>query len=99
MATFLIGAAIAGKVASGFAVFGSTPVNRLAIGTGMVPRGEVGLIFVGLGTATGVLDSATDAALILMVIVTTFLAPILLRLVFAEPAAQSSLKSKPHAGG
>ncbi|WP_448561732.1 cation:proton antiporter [Trichothermofontia sp.] len=99
MATFLIIAAIAGKVAAGFSVFGSQPGNRLAIGTGMVPRGEVGLIFVGLGTSTGVLDAATDAALILMVITTTFLAPILLRLVFAEATSPASLESKPNTGG
>lgn len=99
MAAFLIVVAIAGKLAAGFAIFGSDPVNRLAIGTGMVPRGEVGLIFVGLGTATGVLDSATDAALILMVIVTTFLAPVLLRFVFTDTTAQANLKAKPDAGG
>lgn len=95
MAAFLIVVAIVGKVASGFAIFGSDPVNRLAIGTGMVPRGEVGLIFVGLGTATGALDSTTDAALILMIIATTFLAPVLLRFVFSGTSAQANLKVKP----
>ncbi len=99
MATFLIVVAIVGKLAAGFAIFGSDPVNRLAIGTGMVPRGEVGLIFVGLGTATGVLDSTTDAALILMVIATTFLAPVLLRFVFSDTSAPANLKVKPDAGG
>lgn len=93
IAIFLILAAIAGKVASGFTVSGSQ-LNQLAIGVGMIPRGEVGLVFVGLGTATGVLTKPVEAALILMVITTTLLSPILLRLMFsptrvAEPEIQS----------
>ena len=47
----------------------------------MMPRGEVGLIFLGLGTASGLLDPGLEAAILLMVIGTTFLAPVLLRLV------------------
>ena len=48
---------------------------------GMMPRGEVGLIFLGLGTASGLLSPGLEAAILLMVIGTTFLAPVLLRLV------------------
>ena len=50
----------------------------------MIPRGEVGLIFLGLGSQSGVFDPALEAAILLMVIGTTFLAPVLLRLVLAE---------------
>lgn len=82
VAIFLILVAILGKVIAGFLIFGQRGVNRLAIGTGMIPRGEVGLIFVGLGSSTGVLPKSLEVALILMVIATTFLAPPLLRLVF-----------------
>ncbi|NJL83024.1 MAG: cation:proton antiporter [Chloroflexaceae bacterium] len=82
IALFLIAVAIAGKLVTGFAVSGPEKLNPLAIGVGMIPRGEVGLVFVGLGTATGVLTKSVEAALILMVIATTLLAPILLRLVF-----------------
>jgi hypothetical protein len=51
----------------------------------MMPRGEVGLIFLGLGSQAGLLNSSLEAAILLMVIGTTFLAPILLRLVIKTP--------------
>lgn len=82
VAVFLILVAIVGKLIAGFLVFGQPGVNRLAIGTGMIPRGEVGLVFVGLGSSTGIVSKSLEVALILMVIATTFLAPPLLRLVF-----------------
>ena len=78
----LIVIAIAGKIIAGFVTFTERSVNRLAIGVGMIPRGEVGLVFAGLGAATGVLSESLDAALIVMVIVTTIIAPLLLKLVF-----------------
>jgi Kef-type K+ transport system membrane component KefB len=79
IATFLIAVAIIGKVVTGWAVFGQSGVNRLAIGVGMIPRGEVGLVFAGIGSASGVLDKPLEAAIIVMVILTTFLAPPLLQ--------------------
>jgi len=51
------------------------------VGLGMMPRGEVGLIFLGLGTSAKLLSPSLEAAILLMVIGTTFLAPVLLRLV------------------
>jgi Kef-type K+ transport system membrane component KefB len=84
IATFLILVAILGKVITGFTVFGNPNLNKLAIGVGMIPRGEVGLVFAGVGSASGALSEATEAAIIVMVISTTFIAPPLLRLVFKE---------------
>ena len=84
IATFLILVAILGKVITGFTVFGNPDINKLAIGVGMIPRGEVGLVFAGVGSASGALSEATEAAIIVMVIATTFVAPPLLRLVFKE---------------
>ncbi|MBD2774210.1 cation:proton antiporter [Iningainema tapete] len=89
MASFLILVAILGKVITGFTVFGQADINRLAIGVGMIPRGEVGLVFAGIGSASGILPSSLDAAIIVMVILTTFVAPPLLSLVFREPATVS----------
>jgi len=85
MATFLITVAIIGKVITGLSVFGQPGINRLAIGVGMIPRGEVGLVFAGVGAASGALSKPLGAAIIMMVILTTFLAPPLLRFVFPEP--------------
>ena len=91
MAMFLITVAILGKVVAGFTVL--TPgINRLAIGIGMIPRGEVGLVFAAVGSTTGALSESLEVAIIMMVILTTFLAPPLLRVVFQEPS-RDPLKS------
>lgn len=87
IAAFLIVVAIVGKVITGFTVFGQDQLNKLAIGVGMIPRGEVGLVFAGVGSASGALSESTEAAIIMMVILTTFIAPPFLRLVFKEPQA------------
>jgi Kef-type K+ transport system membrane component KefB len=50
---------------------------------GMIPRGEVGLVFAAIGAATGALSDSLNAAIIVMVILTTFLAPPLLRWAFS----------------
>jgi Kef-type K+ transport system membrane component KefB len=84
MALFLVAIAIIGKVVTGLGVFGQGNINRLAIGVGMIPRGEVGLVFLGIGSNTGVLSKPLEAAIIMMVILTTFLAPPLLKLVFPD---------------
>ena len=81
MAAFLLVVAIATKIASGWSYLSQEKTNRLVVGLGMMPRGEVGLIFLGLGTQAGLLDKPLEAAILLMVIGTTFLAPVLLRLV------------------
>jgi Kef-type K+ transport system membrane component KefB len=41
----------------------------------MVPRGEVGLVFAAIGRTLGVIDDSIFAAIALMVIVTTLIAP------------------------
>ncbi len=87
IATFLITVAIIGKVLAGFTVF-QEQTNRLGIGVGMIPRGEVGLVFAGVGAASGALSDSLQAAIIMMVILTTFVAPPLLRVVFREPAPE-----------
>jgi Kef-type K+ transport system membrane component KefB len=74
---------IAGKLVSGYSVgWGRQKLNHLAIGLGMIPRGEVGLIFAHLGLTRGILSSETYSAILIMVIATTFLAPPLLKPVF-----------------
>jgi Kef-type K+ transport system membrane component KefB len=76
--------AILGKQICSFGVV-ERGINRLAIGIGMVPRGEVGLIFAGIGatlmlpTATGVnepvINTSTFSAVVIMVVVTTLITP------------------------
>ena len=59
-------------------------LNRWAVGIGMIPRGEVGLIFADQGRrlTTGgkpVIDDATFSAIVFMVMITTLVAPPMLR--------------------
>ncbi len=57
--------------------------RRLVVGVGMVPRGEVGLIFADIGRRSGVLGDEVFGAVLLMVMVTTFIAPPALKALFA----------------
>lgn len=91
IAVFLIAVAIIGKVVTGWAVFGQPGINRLAIGVGMIPRGEVGLVFAGIGSASGVLGKPLEAAIIMMVILTTFIAPPLLQLALNSPKGNDGI--------
>jgi Kef-type K+ transport system membrane component KefB len=80
-AALLTAAAIFGKLACGLAAPPGT--SRLTIGLGMMPRGEVGLIFAGIGAklvldGRPVIDSGTYAAAVFMVVATTVLTPPLL---------------------
>lgn len=84
IAAFLVIVAIIGKVVTGFTIWGQPHLNKLAIGVGMIPRGEVGLVFAGVGAASGALSQSTEAAIIMMVILTTFIAPPWLRIAFKE---------------
>jgi len=79
-------AAIVGKQICGLGVL-ERGVDRLAIGVGMIPRGEVGLIFAGLGSTLmlrgqPVLAQTTFSALVLMIMLSTFITPPLLKAVF-----------------
>src|SRR6266851_544148 len=91
----LTAAALVGKQISSFAV-AERGLNRLAIGMGMIPRGEVGLIVAGIGATLtlpnksgvneAVINSATFGAVVIMVIITTLVTP---------PLLQSALARKP----
>lgn len=93
IASFLIVVAIIGKVITGWAVFGQPGINRWAIGVGMIPRGEVGLVFAGIGTASGVLDKPLEVSIIIMVILTTFLAPPFLRVAFGQSKEAATIEA------
>ena len=69
---------IVGKVAAGFVVW-KKGLNRTVIGVGMIPRGEVGLIFATIGLSSKLLTPGLYSAVALMVMLTTFVAPPLLR--------------------
>ena len=83
LATVLTVVAIIGKLVAGFGI-GRSPGDKLLIGIGMIPRGEVGLIFASIGLSKGILDDELYGALLLMVLVTTLITPPLLRLKLAK---------------
>lgn len=66
-----------GKFAAGFAAWGN--VRRAFIGAGMIPRGEVGLIFAQIGKQSGALPEPVFVAVVLAVFATTFVTPPLLK--------------------
>lgn len=70
----LIAAGIIGKLAAGFAPWWFKG-DKLFVGIGMVPRGEVGLIFAQMGLAAGAIAAGEYGALMLMVLATTFVTP------------------------
>ena len=96
-AAMLTIAAILGKQVCGLAVL-DRGVNRLAVGLGMIPRGEVGLIFAGIGATLmlpspagvnePVISASTFGAVVIMVIITTLVTP---------PSLKWSLGRKPRA--
>ncbi len=76
--------AIIGKIVAGLPA--GRGFDRLSIGLGMTPRGEVGLIFAGIGKGIGVVDDSVFSALVVMVMLTTLVTP---------PALKWSLQRKP----
>jgi len=75
----LIAIAIVGKVAAGFVAPGNFR-EKMSVGLSMMPRGEVGLIFAEFGRSFNAIDSVGYAVVVFVVAVTTFLAPILIKL-------------------
>jgi Kef-type K+ transport system membrane component KefB len=78
--TLLIGlgvtvAAFVGKIVAGYA---AGAVKRAVVGWGMVPRGEVGLIFAMVGNQLGVMSPQMFSVIIFMVITTTLVTPLVL---------------------
>jgi Kef-type K+ transport system membrane component KefB len=79
-------AGVIGKLFAGYGPFWFNG-NKLVVGVGMIPRGEVGLIFAQMGLSTGAFNDGMFTGVTLMVMVTTFLAPPLLkRLLSARPS-------------
>jgi Kef-type K+ transport system membrane component KefB len=95
----IIGIAILTKIIGcgvGSRLTGFNNRQSLRVGIGMISRGEVGLIVAGYGLAHQVISPEVFSVMIIMVLVTTMVTPLLLRLVFpkvgetlAEPVYES----------
>ena len=78
VALVLSAIAIVSKVGTALGVIGSRG-DKWTIGFGMLPRGEVGLIFASIGLSVGALSEELYGSLLVVVLVTTLIAPPLLR--------------------
>jgi len=87
IAMLLTAVAVASKLAAGLAVYQKV-VRRWVVGVGMVPRGEVGLIFAGAGLSAGVIGQDLYSALVVVVILTTFAAPPWLKALYRDKKAR-----------
>jgi Kef-type K+ transport system membrane component KefB len=67
--------AIFSKLACGWAFPSKEKFSRILIGVGMIPRGEVGLIFASVGKSIGVVDDRLYAIAVIVVITTTLVTP------------------------
>ena len=79
--------AVASKLVAGVAVY-QPGVRRWPVGVGMVPRGEVGLIFAGTGLTAGVIAEDLYSALVVVVMLTTFVAPPWLKALYAGESSR-----------
>jgi Kef-type K+ transport system membrane component KefB/glycine cleavage system regulatory protein len=77
-AAALLVVAVLGKLVSALGL-GRAPGDRLLVGVGMIPRGEVGLIFATIGLREHVFGEDVYGSLLLVVLVTTLMTPPLLR--------------------
>jgi Kef-type K+ transport system membrane component KefB len=91
----LILVGLAGKFAAGFVAWGR--VHRAFIGAGMIPRGEVGLVFASIGKTTGALPPPAFASVVIAVFATTLLAPPLLNLFGRRLGAKEADRETPPA--
>jgi Kef-type K+ transport system membrane component KefB len=75
--------AVVSKLVAGAVVY-QPGVRRWPVGVGMVPRGEVGLIFAGAGLGAGVIAEDLYSALVVVVMLTTFVAPPWLKALYRQ---------------
>jgi Kef-type K+ transport system membrane component KefB len=83
----LLVAAVAGKLFGALLLKESWPV-RWMIGTAMIPRGEVGLIFAELGRESGILSNETYAGMVIVIALTTLLPPFVMKWYYRRYGAQ-----------
>ncbi|MBP9828294.1 cation:proton antiporter [Patescibacteria group bacterium] len=81
--------AIATKLVAGLGAVGSG-TSPLVVGIGMIPRGEVGLIFAALGRKLGVFDENLFSALVIAIMITTFVTPPALAIFLKKKAVASA---------
>ena len=77
-------------------IFLRNRIQAQRIGIGMASRGEVGIVIAGIGYASGLIDSSSYAVLMAVIMVTTVVSPILLRLTSDSNEPSSPELKKPN---
>ena len=93
LALFIVAVAMISKLLGcGIGSFcaGFSQKDALRLGVGMASRGEVGLIVATVGLNTGLIGSSIFASVVLMVLVTTLLTPVLLRMLYPREEIQKT---------
>lgn len=86
--------AVVGKIVGcgvGALALGFTPPESLRVGVGMISRGEVGLIIASYGLSRGIIDGTIFAEMVLMVLLTTLITPVGLKLVFPRASLEKTI--------
>ena len=65
-------------------------MRRSVIGVGMIPRGEVSLIFAQIGFASGLLSQGLFGSITIMVVITAFVTPLLLRRILTQSVPEEA---------
>jgi len=94
----LTAGAILGKQTCALAVL-ERGLDRISVGIGMIPRGEVGLIFASIGAAlmlsgSPMVSSSSYSAVVIMVILTTLVTPPLLKISLARDDRRNNLREQ-----
>jgi Kef-type K+ transport system membrane component KefB len=84
----LVAAILSKLVGCGLGAYRLGRTDMFRIGSGMVPRGEVGMVVAQLGLAMGVVEKPVYAVVVFMAVATTLAAPPLLKLAFDGAAAK-----------
>ena len=74
--------AVMGKLFSGFVLKGESLTSKLILGTAMVPRGEVGLIFANVALTSQAIGNDVYASIVMVITLTTLFAPFALRYLY-----------------
>ncbi len=73
---------------AGAMIIRASPLQKVAVGMAMVPRGEVGLIFAELGRSTGIFNMEVYAGMVIVIALTTLLSPFVLKGFYARFAGR-----------
>lgn len=90
--TKIIGCGIGAKMC------GFTTKESVQVGTGMISRGEVALIVANKGAAVGLMSTAYFAPIAIMVVITTIVTPILLKVVFRSKSGETAADTVDNSG-